>query len=199
MKQVLLLLHISLLCTAVAGLANEGTTVTAEGSIVAGNSASDTARLVMLPVERGRELKGKGGKGSKSGSKGRSEDCEQMWIWFSEKEFKDSFEGDGLIGTNQADIHNQRTGKRIGQYQEVTTGIGPKDCYSSGVYTLDYDNLGRPRSQIFTSSTCYARSQAIVGGTGNFACATGTVSLTRAGIKTRDNRMISACNLGCTS
>jgi hypothetical protein len=153
-------------------------------------------RLFMFPLERGRDLKGSKGGASKGGSKG-SEDCVQMWVWFNEDEFKKSFQGEGLLGTNEADLYNQRTGNKIGQYQEVTTGIGPKDCYSSGVYTVEYDQ-GRPKSQIFTASTCYARSQAIVGGTGIFACAKGTVSLTNAGAKARDNRMISACNLGCT-
>lgn len=152
----------------------------------------------MFPLERGRDLKGSKGGSPKGGSKG-ADNCVQMWVRFNEDEFKESFQGEGLLGTNEADLYNQRTGNKIGQYQEVTTGIGPKDCYSSGVYTIEHDNLGRPTSQVFTASTCYARSQAIVGGTGRFACAKGTVSLTNAGTKARDNRVISACNLGCTA
>jgi len=184
----------ALLCLAAFALATEGRQLeTIEGDI-GGHDRDDIGVL-----HQRRDLKGSSkGKGGKGSSKGSSDACEQLWVYFNEKDFKDSFEGDGLIGTNQVKLFFQG-GKRAGSYIEVTTGVGPKDCYSNGVYTLETDNNGRPTTQVFVSSTCYAKTQAITGGTGDYACATGTVALTNKGAKTRDNRMISLCNAGCFS
>ena len=185
---------LALLCLTAFALSTEGRQLeTIEGDI----GGHDRDEIGVLHQQR--DLKGgKGGKGSKGSSKGSSDACEQVWVYFNEKDFKDSFEGDGLIGTNQVKLFFQG-GKRAGSYIEVTTGVGPKDCYSNGVYTLETDNNGRPTTQVFVSSTCYAKTQAVTGGTGDYACATGTVALTNKGAKTRDNRMLSLCNAGCFS
>lgn len=134
---------------------------------------------------------------SKSGSKGS---CVKYEVYYDNDEFKDTFEGgDGtLVGTNgPVPIYFTHNDKKAGTYMEVTTAVGEKDCYFTGIYTWAVDNSDRPTTQTFIGGTCYAKSQAVFGGTGAYKCSSGFVSLVKKGSRQKKHRIVYICQDAC--
>jgi hypothetical protein len=119
--------------------------------------------------------KGKGRGGSKGSKGGATSGCSETIFYYNNKDFKNSFNGEGKVATNgQVPLYNE-DGKKIGLYSESTIVIGERNCISSGAYSFDFKK-GVPKSQIFTAQTCCGvEMQAVAGGTGVFQCTTGFV------------------------
>lgn len=143
---------------------------------------------------------GKGGKGSKGskqspskGSKGGSS-CIDATVYYLNEDFTDSFEGEGLVGTNGDVPVYDENGRKVGTYTETTVAVGQFNCITNGVYSFDFNRDGIPESQIFVSQTCCGTdTQSIVGGTGGYQCATGFTQEVNKGGKKKTFRRIVAC------
>lgn len=137
-------------------------------------------------------------KGSKSSSKGRS--CTTFTVYYKNNEFIKSFDGEdnSKTGTNVATLYKPND-REAGVYSEVTTAVGKVDCQSKGVYTLEFNEKGKPASQIFSATTCGSRKEAIVGGTGKYSCASGMIRLKNYGAKNKKYRSLYVCDAPCSA
>lgn len=182
MKLALGLLCLSLTTSAFAQ--DEGNTRATR--VKARDQSSD--ELVKALNKGRRQLQGKG---SSKGSKGG---CTTFNLFYRNDDFKESFDGNNLVGTNEVDLYDSDTGEIVGVYQESTIAIGQRDCYSTGIYSFfPFDNNDRPRTQVFISSTCQSRNQAVIGGTGKFFCSTGFVKLENKGNNNNKFRTLKVC------
>jgi len=138
------------------------------------------------------------GKGSKSSSSGNNnQGCYWIKLYYKNRQFRNRFDGDGIVGSNgDVPLFNSQNNKEVGTYTEVTTAVGQVECYSNGVYNLAFAE-GRPTSQIFIASTCSAKQQPVVGGTGFFACASGYVKIVNRGNNNKKHRVIYICDSTC--
>jgi hypothetical protein len=98
----------------------------------------------------------------------------------------------------QYPLSDIETGETIGMYQDVATKIadGEDDCTFLAVYSIKLDDGSSSSSQIMVQGTCSSPSNAIVGGTGKYACVDGydyTTEVSNASVVAN----LVVCNAGC--
>jgi hypothetical protein len=126
-----------------------------------------------------RTLKGGKGKGMGMNDKKGAKGCQTLKI---KAPYSEVVVEDNAIGrTVFFPAYDYYTGEPIGTFTSAQTGIfvglfgAPRECVISGSYNLGVDeSLEFPfEDQIMVAATCRGATNAITGGTGEYACASG--------------------------
>jgi len=87
------------------------------------------------------------------------------------------FENSIGFGLDRVPFYNPETGEQLGYYSDFATETGGSDeCLVQGVFSFDEDMSSDTvsfASTINLSFTCSSESNAVVGGTGSYGCASG--------------------------
>lgn len=95
-------------------------------------------------------------------------------------------------------LYDTFTDEVVGTFDQITFALGTKDCYFEAVYNLDENQRGISESQIMVSGTCFGLSDAVTGGTGEYACAAGKVERRETQNGKIEFHLIDVCH-GCAA
>jgi hypothetical protein len=129
----------------------------------------------------------KGAKGAKGMPKGPPKGCRTLKIKAPFDEVIAGISETAVGSTLVFTVYDYDTNEVLGTYTDQTTDIFVggefEDCTFTGSFNFDFDeNLEFPFvSQAMTAGSCFGASNAITGGTGALACASGTETFLEGG------------------